>query len=66
MGFKLGSVDGRSALVKENNYYDLETISNGKISSEGLEAIKSEDMLSDLYSKLDDFEPTGNNRTTWC
>ena len=32
MGFKLGSVDGRSALVKENNYYDLETISNGKIS----------------------------------
>ena len=60
MGFKLGSIEGRSALVNENNYYDLETISNGKISADGLEAIKSEELLSDLYSKLGDFEPTGN------
>ena len=60
MGFKLGNVEGRSALVNENNYYDLETISNGKISADGLEAIKSEELLSDLYSKLGDFEPTGN------
>ena len=60
MGFKLGSIEGRSALVNENNYYDLETISNGKISADGVEAIKSEELLSDLYSKLGDFEPTGN------
>ena len=60
MGFKLGNIKGRSALVRDKNYYDLETISDGKISPEGIEAIKSEDLLSDLYSKLDDFKPTGN------
>ena len=60
MGFKLGNIDGRSALVKNNDYYDLETISGGEVSSIGIEAIQSEDLLSDLYSKLDSFEATGN------
>ena len=60
MGFKLGNIDGRSALVRNNDYYDLETISDGEVSSIGIEAIQSEDLLSDLYSKLDSFEATGN------
>ena len=60
MGFKLGNIDGRSALVRNNDYYDLETISGGIVSSIGIEAIQSEDLLSDLYSKLDSFEATGN------
>ena len=60
MGFKLGNIDGRSALVRNNDYYDLETISGGEVSSIGIEAIQSEDLLSDLYSKLDSFEATGN------
>ena len=60
MGFKLGNIDGRSVLVRNNDYYDLETISGGEVSSIGIEAIQSEDLLSDLYSKLDSFEPTGN------
>ena len=60
MGFKLGNIDGRSVLVRNNDYYDLETISGGEVSSIGIEAIQSEDLLSDLYSKLDTFEATGN------
>ena len=60
MGFKLGNIDGRSALVRNNDYYDLETISGGEVSSIGIEAIQSEELLSDLYSKLDSFEATGN------
>ena len=60
MGFKLGNIDGRSALVRNNDYYDLETISDGEVSSIGIEAIQFEDLLSDLYSKLDSFEATGN------
>ena len=60
MGFKLGNIDGRSVLVRNNDYYDLETISGGEVSSIGIEAIQSEDLLSDLYSKLDSFEATGN------
>ena len=60
MGFKLGNIDGRSVLVRNNDYYDLETISGGEVSSIGIEAIQSEDLLSDLYTKLDSFEPTGN------
>ena len=60
MGFKLGNIDGRSVLVRNNDYYDLETISGGEVSSIGIEAIQFEDLLSDLYSKLDSFEATGN------
>ena len=33
MGFKLVNIDGRAALTDKDLYYDLETISNGLLSS---------------------------------
>ena len=36
MGYKLVNINNRSALLKDNNYYDLETISNGDISSNSI------------------------------
>ena len=34
MGFKLANIEGRAALVEGDNYYDLETISNGKFNND--------------------------------
>ena len=31
MSFKLANIEGRAALVDGENYYDLETISNGNL-----------------------------------
>ena len=60
MGYKLGNVNGKSSLINGTDYYDLETISNGKVSSDPTEALKSLDLMSDLYNKLDQFEPSGS------
>ena len=60
MGFKLGNVNGKSSLISGDNYYDLESISNGKVSSDPTQALNSIDSMSDLYSKLDEFEPSGS------
>tara|TARA_B100000123_G_scaffold69108_1_gene49137 strand:- start:1000 stop:1149 length:150 start_codon:yes stop_codon:yes gene_type:complete len=40
MGYKLGTVDGKAVLIKENSYYDIATLSNGAISSDSVEALK--------------------------
>ena len=32
MGFILANVKGRSSLIKDNHFYDIETISNGSVS----------------------------------
>ena len=60
MGYKLVNINNRSALLKDNNYYDLETISNGDISSNSIKSISSIEKLSSLYQKLDTFIPTGS------
>ena len=60
MGYKLVNINNRSALLKDNNYYDLETISNGDISSNSIKSISSVEKLSALYQKLDTFIPTGS------
>ena len=60
MGFKLANVNGKSSLIDGVDYYDLETLSNGNVSSDPTEALHSLDLISDLYSKLDNFEPSGS------
>ena len=60
MGFKLGSINNKAVLISSDNYFDIETISNGEISSISIEALASTENLSKLYSKLDEFEPTGS------
>ena len=52
MGYKLGTVDGKAILIKENFYYDIATLSNGSISSDSVEALKSKSELSELFESL--------------
>jgi 2-keto-4-pentenoate hydratase/2-oxohepta-3-ene-1,7-dioic acid hydratase in catechol pathway len=59
MSFKLGSIKGRAVLISEDNYYDLETISKGKLSSSTLEALHHMDLLNDLNENLNNLDATG-------
>ena len=46
MGFKLANVNGKSSLIYGESYYDINTISQGKISSDPSEVL---DSLNDLH-----------------
>lgn len=59
MSFKLANIEGRAALVDGENYYDLETISNGKFNNDTSNALTNLVGLSELSEDLSKFEPTG-------
>ena len=59
MGFKLANVNGKSSLISGESYYDVNTISQGKISSEPSEVLDSLNDLHELSSKIDNYEATG-------
>ena len=60
MGYKLGSINNKAVLINDNDYFDIETISNGEVSSNTIEALASSEKLSILNSKLDEFKPNGS------
>ena len=62
MGYKLGSNSGRAIFIKDDKYYDVNTISDGDISSNSLKALSDTEKLSQLYKNLNDYEPSGNLR----
>ena len=60
MGFKLANIEGRAALVEgDKNYYDLETISNGKFNNDTSNALTNLVGLSELSEDLSKSEPSG-------
>ena len=60
MGYKLGSNSGRAIFIKDDKYYDVNTISNGDNSSNSLKALSDTEKLSQLYINLNDYDPSGN------
>ena len=60
MGYKLGSNSGRAIFIKDDKYYDVNTISDGDISSNSLKALSDTEKLSQLYINLNDYEPSGD------
>ena len=60
MGYKLGSINNKAVLINDNDFFDIETISNGEVSSNSIEALASSEKLSILNSKLDEFKPNGS------
>ena len=59
MGFKLANIDGKSSLIHGDSYYDINTISQGEISSDPSNILNSLSDLHELSSKIDNFKPTG-------
>ena len=41
MSFKLGTTNNRAILIQDENYYDVEKLSEGKISSDSVQALES-------------------------
>ena len=59
MGFRFANAAGRAALVAGDDYYDLETISGGKLSADPMAALGEVDALSELSAGLGSQTPTG-------
>ncbi len=60
MSFKLGTVDGKAVLIKDDHYFDVASLSDGAISSDSVEALKFQTELSELYETLSEKNATGN------
>ena len=52
MSFKLGSINNRAVLLSEDKYYDLETVSENKLSYKTSEALLNIDLLNNLNENL--------------
>jgi 2-keto-4-pentenoate hydratase/2-oxohepta-3-ene-1,7-dioic acid hydratase in catechol pathway len=59
MGFRLANVDGRAALVAGGHYFDLETVSGGKLGADPMAALDAPERLAELTATLADQTPTG-------
>lgn len=59
MGFKLGNIYGKAALVKNDAFYNLSEISNGDVSDNPSEVVSNLYAIAKLYSDIDEFAPSG-------
>ena len=53
MGFRMANVEGRAALVAGDQYYDIETLSQGAIASDPMLALTQTEELHKLAEQLD-------------
>jgi len=60
MGFTLANVDDRAALVRDQSYFDLETVSGGSFGADPMAAFGRSEELSALATTLADHVPTGS------
>ena len=60
MAFTFANVNGRSALVRENSFFDLEVISDGAVSADPMEALTTPELLHGLSANLEAFAASGN------
>ena len=59
MPFTFANINDRSALVQRETFFDLDTISNGVVSPDAMEAIQNSDLLHHYAAQLGDYEPSG-------
>ena len=59
MPFTFANINGRSALVQGDAFFDLATIANGAVSPNPMEAIQNSALLHQYAAQLGDYEPSG-------
>ena len=59
MPFTFANIDDRSALVQGETFFDLDTVTNGVVSPDAMEAIQNSDLLHHYAAQLGDYEPSG-------
>jgi 2-keto-4-pentenoate hydratase/2-oxohepta-3-ene-1,7-dioic acid hydratase in catechol pathway len=60
VAFTFANINNRSALIRDQVFFDLASISAGEISEDPMEAIKHSAMLHQYAEQLDAHKPTGN------
>ena len=60
MAFTFANVNGKSALIRENSFFDLETVSDGAVSADPMEALTTPEALHDLSANLETFTASGS------
>ncbi len=60
MGFRLANINGRSALVDDDHYYEVAEASGGVLDPNPMEAIADLAVLHGIGERLSDFEPSGS------
>tara|TARA_B110000444_G_C18755323_1_gene554830 strand:- start:220 stop:1125 length:906 start_codon:yes stop_codon:yes gene_type:complete len=60
MSYKLGNINNRAVLIKDDQYYDVESISKNAVSSNTVEALTKAKELNDLSANLENESPTGS------
>jgi 2,4-didehydro-3-deoxy-L-rhamnonate hydrolase len=59
MGFRLANIDGRSALIRGDHYFDLAAASDEQLSIDPMHALGQPERLRQLSATLDQRAPTG-------
>ena len=59
MTYSLANVEGRAALVADDHWYDLESVSAGEIGPDPMAALAAPGRLAALTATLDQHEPSG-------
>jgi len=57
--FTFANINDRSALIQGEAFFDLDTITNGAVSTDAMEAILNSDLLHHYAAQLGDYEPSG-------
>jgi len=60
MAFTFANVNGKSALISDGSFFDLEVISDGAVSADPIEALAEPETLHTLSADLESFAATGN------
>ena len=60
MSYKLANINGNSALVNGDSYFDLAVISEGNVSSDPSQVVNSLGAISKLYEQIDQFDASGS------
>ncbi len=60
MTYSLANIDGRAALVAGDQWYDLESLSEGKLGPDPMAALGAPDRLAALTAALEPSKAAGN------
>ena len=59
MSYSLANIEGRAALVVDDRWYDLESVSGGELGPDPMAALSMPERLAALTAELDQHEPSG-------
>ena len=62
MGYRLANIDGRAAFIDGDDFYDVARLSEGRLSSDPLAALREAEQLGALADRLDTQTPDGQWR----